>query len=111
MLDAATEKSQRTLKVPPNGKAVGIDFSTQMIKLAQKIFTRKIFLNLSFQVMDARKLAFQNEFDIVFSNAALHWIADQKSSVLLGVQRSLKPGEGSCFKWVEKATTKRFWAS
>ena len=40
--------------------------------------------------MDARELPFQNEFDLIFSNAALHWIVDQKT-VLDGVQRSLKP--------------------
>jgi trans-aconitate methyltransferase len=42
-------------------------------------------------VMDGEKLAFECEFDAVFSNAALHWMRDQKA-VLAGVYRALKPG-------------------
>jgi trans-aconitate methyltransferase len=41
--------------------------------------------------MDTRTLTFQEKFDRVFSNAALHWIIDHKT-VLRGVQRSLKSG-------------------
>ena len=66
-------------KCLPNGRAVGIDSSAQMIKLAQNTFPKQDYPNLSFQVMDARKLIFQNEFDMIFSNAALHWIVDQKA--------------------------------
>ncbi len=36
-------------------------------------------------------LAFQNAFDAVFSNAALHWVRDQQP-VLSGVHRALVPG-------------------
>jgi len=76
-------------KCQPNGRAVGIDSSTQMIKLAKSNFPKKDHSNLNFQVMDARKLEFNQEFDLIFSNATLHWIVDQKP-VLKGVQRSLK---------------------
>lgn len=41
--------------------------------------------------MDARELSFVERFDVVFSNAVLHWIRDQLT-VLKGVERSLKPG-------------------
>jgi trans-aconitate 2-methyltransferase len=74
----------------PQGKAVGIDSSSQMVNLAQSTFPKTDYPHLCFQVMDARKLVFKEEFDIVFSNAALHWIVDQKP-VLQGVYRSLKP--------------------
>jgi trans-aconitate 2-methyltransferase len=77
-------------KCLPNGRAVGIDSSAQMIKLAQTNFPKEDYPNLDFQVMDARKLSFQEEFNLIFSNAALHWIVDQKP-VLEGVKRSLKP--------------------
>jgi trans-aconitate methyltransferase len=73
----------------PNGKAVGIDSSEQMITLAKTSFPTKDYPNLTFQAMDARKLVFESEFDVIFSNAALHWIVDQKT-VLAGVQRNLK---------------------
>jgi trans-aconitate methyltransferase len=42
--------------------------------------------------MDAKELTFHEQFDVVFSNAALHWVVDHRP-VLLGVRRSLKkPG-------------------
>ena len=74
----------------PNGRAVGVDSSAQMINLAKRTFSTKDYPNLTFQVMDARKLVFHEEFNLIFSNAALHWIVDQKA-VLEGMQRSLKP--------------------
>ena len=43
------------------------------------------------RVMDGQRLTFAGEFDAVFSNAALHWMRNQKS-VLAGVHRALKPG-------------------
>lgn len=40
---------------------------------------------------DGQALAFESEFDAVFSNAALHWMPDTRA-VLAGVHRALKPG-------------------
>jgi trans-aconitate methyltransferase len=88
-------------KCIPNGLVVGIDSSAQMIKLSQNTFPKRDYPNLSFQVMDTRKLIFQNEFDIIFSNAVLHWIVDQKA-VLQGVQRSLKTGGKLLFQMAGK---------
>jgi trans-aconitate 2-methyltransferase len=85
----------------PNGIVVGIDSSAQMVKLAQNTFPNQNYQNLSFRVMDARKLVFQNEFDIIFSNAALHWIVDHQT-VLQGVQRSLKTGGRLLFQMAGK---------
>jgi len=42
-------------------------------------------------VMPGQKLTFENEFDAVFSNAALHWMRPPEA-VLAGVRRALKPG-------------------
>ena len=89
----------------PKGWAVGVDSSEKMINLAQTTFPPKDFPNLSFQVMDARKIAFQGEFDRAFSNAALHWIVDQKA-VLCGVQRSLKSGGRLLFQMAGKGNAK-----
>ena len=75
----------------PDGCVVGIDSSEDMVTLAQHAFPSDAYPNLSFQRMDARALTFQEKFDRVFSNAALHWIKDHKS-VLHGVHRSLKSG-------------------
>jgi trans-aconitate methyltransferase len=41
--------------------------------------------------MDASHLTFSEEFDVVFSNAALHWISDHHQ-VLGGISCSLVPG-------------------
>jgi trans-aconitate methyltransferase len=92
-------------KCLPSGRAVGVDSSEKMINLANNTFTQKDYPNLSFQVMDARKLTFQAEFDRAFSNAALHWVVDQKA-VLDGVQRSLKSGGRLLFQMAGKGNAK-----
>jgi trans-aconitate 2-methyltransferase len=66
-----------------------IDNSAQMTKFAKNTFLNKDNPNLTFHNR-CRKTCFCQEFDIAFSNAALHWIIDQKA-VLQGIQRSLKP--------------------
>lgn len=73
------------------GTVVGVDSSKEMIELSKASFTQDKYPNLSFQVADARQLAFQEQFDIVFSNAALHWIKNHRP-VIAGVQKGLKPG-------------------
>jgi trans-aconitate 2-methyltransferase len=75
----------------PNGLAVGIDSSKEMVALAEKHFPRKDYPNLRFIVKDAKRLDFDGEFDAVFSNACLHWIVDH-IPVLEGIKRSLKDG-------------------
>lgn len=45
---------------------------------------------LNVQLMDGQALTFQNQFDAVFSNAALHWMTNPQS-VLKGVHKALKP--------------------
>ncbi len=73
------------------GRVVGIDSSKEMIKLAVNNYVTDSQPNLTFQLMDAGNLRFQNEFDIIFSNAALHWVLDHQP-VLKGMYRSLKAG-------------------
>ena len=75
----------------PDGAVLGVDNSPEMIELAQSCFSETEYPNLSFQVVDALNLNFQNEFDVIFSNAVLHWVADH-ASVLRGVSDALKPG-------------------
>ncbi len=43
-------------------------------------------------VMDARALVFDNEFDAVFSNAALHWIKDDPDAPIAFAFRALRIG-------------------
>ena len=92
-------------KALPNGKVVGIDSSPEMITLAKTSFPIEQCPNVTFKVIDARNIPFQEEFDIAFSNAALHWIIDQKA-VLKGVQRSLKPHGRILFQMAGKGNAK-----
>ena len=89
----------------PDGKVIGVDSSREMIRLAQQNFSAKDYPQLSFQVVDARRLTFQAEFDRVFSNAALHWIVDQ-DAMLNGVKSSLKPLGRLLFQMAGKGNAK-----
>jgi trans-aconitate methyltransferase len=73
-----------------DGTILGVDSSNDMIQLAFKNFPQEKHPSLSFELVDARQLLFKEQFDIVFSNAALHWIKDHKS-VISGIKNSLKP--------------------
>jgi trans-aconitate 2-methyltransferase len=92
-------------KCLPNGRVVGIDNSAGMIELAKRTFTPKTNPNLTFQQMDARRLSFLEAFDRMFSNAALHWILDQKS-VLHGAANALKKGGRLLFQMGGKGNAK-----
>jgi trans-aconitate 2-methyltransferase len=78
----------------PQGAVMGIDASQQMIDFAQKTFPRSQLPNLHFHVMDARKIsasAISSAFDVVFSNAALHWVDDHQA-FLRGASACLRSG-------------------
>lgn len=71
----------------PDGKVVGIDASVGMIAAAQS----RSKPNLTFVQMDMNDMDFQNEFDVIFSNAALHWVKDH-GRLLKNSFRALKDG-------------------
>ncbi|HEY1786573.1 MAG TPA: methyltransferase domain-containing protein [Verrucomicrobiae bacterium] len=75
----------------PNGLVTGIDASADMISFAEKAFPKSRVPNLEFHVMDAREIEFTRTFDLVFSNAALHWVDDHQK-FLAGAAAVLKPG-------------------
>jgi trans-aconitate 2-methyltransferase len=75
----------------PCGSVTGIDSSQNMISRASDRFPSGTHPSLSFHLMDATKITFDSRFDIAFSNAALHWIKDQRA-VLTGVRRALRAG-------------------
>jgi trans-aconitate methyltransferase len=63
---------------------VGVDASPDMVAAARA-------LGLDARVMSGEALSFADEFDAVFSNAALHWMKDG-AAVVAGVARALRPG-------------------
>ena len=68
------------------GRVIGVDSARPMVERA-----RAQYPELTFQVCDALNLPFADEFDVVFSNAVFHWIADH-DTLLENVCRALKPG-------------------
>ena len=75
----------------PGGSVLGVDSSEQMVALAGESFPQDEYGNLCFAQADARSLDVAGRFDVVFSNAALHWIRGHQS-VLAGIARALKDG-------------------
>ena len=66
-------------------RVIGIDNSPDMIAAAR-------LRGIDARMMDARSLRFENEFDAVFSNAALHWVKDDPDSPIVSAYRALVPG-------------------
>ncbi len=71
----------------PSGEAVGIDASRGMINVAREKERR----NLKFLLKDIDSIDYNEEFDFVFSNAALHWVKDH-SRLLRNVRDALREG-------------------
>jgi SAM-dependent methyltransferase len=85
ILDLGCGDGFLTQRIAESGATVvGVDASPHMIAAARE---RGVEAHLA----NGEALPFQNEFNAVFSNAALHWMADQEA-VIKGVHRALKPG-------------------
>ena len=75
----------------PNGRIVGIDSSPQMIELAARHQVKAGCPDLMFKLIDVRDLEYVEWFDVVFSNAVLHWIKEHLQ-MLHRVRKALKKG-------------------
>ena len=84
ILDLGCGDGALTARLVERGATVvGIDASAELLAAARS-------RGLDVRQMDARALTFTNEFDAVFSNAALHWIP-VLTPALEGVHRALRP--------------------
>ena len=102
----------------PEGEVLGIDASQGMIDVA----LAKEQGNMRFRRQDINDLAFESQFDVVFSNATLHWVKDHRC-LLRNVHRALRPGgrlrfnfagDGNCshfFSVVREAMARGEWQS
>ena len=85
VLDLGCGDGALTEQIAATGcRVLGVDSSPQQIAAARR-------RGLSVAVMDGQQLGFDQQFDAVISNAALHWMRDP-AAVLRGVRRALKPG-------------------
>jgi len=100
-----------------NGEVVGIDASKGMIHTAEK---GKKFSNVFFGLKNINDIDYHNRFDLIFSNATLHWILDHRK-LLCKTYKALKnggtirfnfAGEGNCsffFKIVRQAIAEPYF--
>ena len=75
----------------PRGSVLGVDSSHEMIDFALSRFGPAVRPNLRFQVADAHSLPFRDEFDLVVSFNALHWLPDQDAA-LQSIRAAMKSG-------------------
>ena len=86
VLDLGCGTGQLTQKIAERGAEVtGLDASPEMIGQA-----RQNYPHLRFLLQDAAAMDFREEFDAVFSNAALHWMLDA-AGVARAVAAALRP--------------------
>ena len=84
ILDLGCGDGVLTEKIAAAGATVvAVDAADDMVAAARA-------RGIDARVVRGQNLTFDNEFDAVFSNAALHWMRPPKA-VLAGVRRSLKP--------------------
>lgn len=79
--------TEKISQLVPKGRVIGIDASVGMIRTAEKLKRD----NLLFICMDMNNISYENEFALVFSNAALHWIKNHEV-LLCKCYRALKNG-------------------
>ena len=75
----------------PLSRVIGVDSSPAMISYATKKYPTSQYPNLSFSCVDARHLDFEQKFDLIFSNATLHWVKDHQA-FLKGANLALRDG-------------------
>ena len=88
----------------PAGKVLGVDASQGMIDSARK----HSLPNLEFRLLDINRLDLEERFDLIFSNAALHWITDHRL-LLDNVYRLLAAGGRLRFNFAAEGNCSSFF--
>src|SRR5437764_2417620 len=89
----------------PRGVVVGVDPSQDMIDFASSHFGPTVRPNLQFELGDARRLRFREEFNLVVSFNALHWVPEQDAA-LRCIRSAMKPAGLAQLRLVPKGERK-----
>ncbi len=84
----------------PRGSVVGMDRSHDMITFASRHIS-SAQPNIRFEVADAGSLPFRNEFDLVVSFNALHWLPEQDAP-LRSIRSAMKSDSRAQLRLVPK---------
>ena len=96
--------TQQLSQLVPNGFVLGIDSSKGMIETAKE----QKSANVSFRLLSINDIDFIDEFDLIFSNATLHWIIDHRNLLdrtykalrKHGIIRFNFAGDGNCSTFI-----------
>lgn len=99
VLDVGCGTGELTARIAESGaRVVGLDSSPDMIAAARARSCNRERnkdcdkeTGIEFVQADAANFAFDEPFDAIFSNAALHWVKDMEGAVIC-MARALKPG-------------------
>ena len=89
----------------PSGYALGVDPSRDMIDFASSHFATSTDSNLRFEVADVRRLPYRDEFDLVVSFNALHWVPEQVEA-LASIRAALRRGGRALLRFVAQGQRK-----
>jgi trans-aconitate 2-methyltransferase len=89
----------------PHATVLGVDPSHEMIEFASGHYGQAIYPNLRFEIADARSLPYRDEFDLVVSFNALHWIPQQEEA-LQSIYAAMKSGARAQLRMVCKGARK-----
>lgn len=87
ILDVGCGSGHLTKQIADTGaEVIGLDSSPEMMATAQAAYPE-----IKFVVADASDFAFDQPFDAIFSNAALHWVKQAEAAIVC-MAGALKPG-------------------
>ena len=80
-------------RVGPEGRVVGIDLTSEMVRKARDTARQARAKNVTFQDGVAEKLPFPDEsFDVVIANSVINHLCFDKTAALTEIYRVLRPG-------------------
>lgn len=97
IVDLGCGSGENTLELAlrsPQSRVLGVDSSRSMIEAARSLLSRSeptLGERVSFSVGDIRDFHADGEYTVVFSNAALQWVAGHRG-VFAALYRALAPG-------------------